>query len=305
LLGGTYSRFDVGSCASDSFYLTIRGVRVGAADIADIRSGAPTRVVEDGSRHQYRVLVPLQRTVEVELRGRLFDCHSGRGVVVSPNFSHAIRSEAGAERLWLSIDEAAVTRVASALLGAGLDCPIAFDPTIDLARPETRSLFRAVAFAVRELCDDASLFRVPRLRSELEETIVTALLLGQPHSHRDRMVRLDGQIASRDVVRAVDYIRTNLATSITLPDLVAVSGVPGRTLRQHFRRFHGMSPMGYVRKARFERARALLQHEPGLSVTEAAGRAGFDHLGRFTAGYRRCFGEAPSETAGRSAGRRH
>jgi AraC-like DNA-binding protein len=36
--------------------------------------------------------------------------------------------------------------------------------------------------------------------------------------------------------------------------------------------------------------------EPRLSVTESALRAGFDHLGRFAAGYRQRFGESPSQT---------
>ena len=39
---------------------------------------------------------------------------------------------------------------------------------------------------------------------------------------------------------------------------VAASGVPGRTLIQHFRDFKGTSPMRYLRNARYERVREPL-----------------------------------------------
>jgi transcriptional regulator GlxA family with amidase domain len=80
-------------------------------------------------------------------------------------------------------------------------------------------------------------------------------------------------------------------------DLVAVTGVAGRTLFMHFKSFKGVSPMRYARDARLRNVRqALLRADPEASVTDIALNAGFTHMGRFSVTYRRRFGESPSET---------
>ncbi len=47
----------------------------------------------------------------------------------------------------------------------------------------------------------------------------------------------------RDLKRTIDYIRAHADQAITTEDLVAVSGVAGRTLFRRFRDFTGLSPM--------------------------------------------------------------
>jgi len=85
--------------------------------------------------------------------------------------------------------------------------------------------------------------------------------------------------------------------AIGLPEIVAASGVPGRTLIQRFRDFKGTSPMRYLRAARYTKVReALCRAEPEESITEIAAYWGFTHMGRFSVGYRKRFGESPSQT---------
>jgi transcriptional regulator GlxA family with amidase domain len=67
-------------------------------------------------------------------------------------------------------------------------------------------------------------------------------------------------------------LHANLDAPLTLADLVAASGVSGRTLRHHFRHFKGMAPMAYLRRARYAEARADLLRRDGRSVTEIARR---------------------------------
>jgi hypothetical protein len=60
--------------------------------------------------------------------------------------------------------------------------------------------------------------------------VTTALLLHQPHNYSARLRRLELPVTTRDVKRAIDYIEANLDGAIGLPEIVAASGVPGRTL---------------------------------------------------------------------------
>jgi transcriptional regulator GlxA family with amidase domain len=88
-----------------------------------------------------------------------------------------------------------------------------------------------------------------------------------------------------------------LHLAITLSDITAASGIPGRTLHQHFKSHRGVSPMRYLQDARFARVREeLLRAETGENVTQIALKWGFRHLGRFAVSYRDRFGETPSQT---------
>ena len=135
--------------------------------------------------------------------------------------------------------------------------------------------------------------------SLFEQFVVGALLLlSHHHNYSDALSLPQKAISPRDVKRAIDRdIRANLDTAVTLADIVAAAGVPGRTLFKHFRAFTGMSPMNYVRTARLERIRAvLLDEQRQESIAGVAARYGFDHPGRFALEYRKRFGEKPSQT---------
>jgi adenylate cyclase len=120
-------------------------------------------------------------------------------------------------------------------------------------------------------------------------------------SDADRVVRVSGGPAPRDVRRAIEYMRRNVGRRIAMADLVAVCHVSERTLRKHFRTFIGVSPLGFLRRLRLAAVReALLKGTRGTSVTEVATLHGFTHFGRFSSQYRQCFGETPSITLGRS-----
>jgi transcriptional regulator GlxA family with amidase domain len=133
-----------------------------------------------------------------------------------------------------------------------------------------------------------------------EQFVMLGLLLAHPHNYSDKLHQSDGQLAPRDVRRAIDYIDANLDEPIGFTDITAAAGIPGRTLSQHFRRFRDTTPMHYLRDARLDKVHeALRRAEPEESIISIASRWGFLHMGRFAAVYRKRFGEAPSETLGR------
>jgi transcriptional regulator GlxA family with amidase domain len=113
--------------------------------------------------------------------------------------------------------------------------------------------------------------------------------------------------AAAGVQRAVAYIEANLRAPLTLEDIVRASGISGRGLFRHFRAALGVSPMAWLRDARFLRVREALRHaHRDDRIVEIAALWGFDHMGRFAVEYRRRFGEKPSQTrafacAGRAA----
>jgi AraC-like DNA-binding protein len=104
-----------------------------------------------------------------------------------------------------------------------------------------------------------------------------------------------------DLVRALGWLRSNLAEPIDLERLAAVAGVRPRTLETHFRTFLGTTPLGWVRRMRLARTRRELQcARADATVTSVALASGLTQLGRFAASYRAMFGETPSTTLRRS-----
>jgi AraC-like DNA-binding protein len=100
------------------------------------------------------------------------------------------------------------------------------------------------------------------------------------------------------VRQVVEHIHAHAALPLTPAGLARVADVSVRTLQETFQRHVGTTPMAYVRQVRLDRAReALLAAVPGtVTVADVARSWGFAHLGRFSAEYRRRFGERPSDT---------
>jgi AraC-like DNA-binding protein len=228
-------------------------------------------------------------------------CATRQGVVLSPTSEIATRSETGATRLSFALDSNAMAQNLAALLGTAPDASLEFAAALNLREGHGRSLARFARFAIAELKRPDTILLEPITARSFREFVTTALLLHQPHNYSERLRQLERPITLRDVKRAIDYIEANLGTAIGLPEIVAASAVPGRTLIQHFRDFRGTSPMRYLRTARYEKVReALNQAEPEESIAGIAARWGFSHMGRFSADYGRRFGEPPSATLRRA-----
>ena len=110
-----------------------------------------------------------------------------------------------------------------------------------------------------------------------------------------------GKPIPHDIRQAISYLREGIGRKISMADLARHCGVAERTLNKHFSAFLGLSPLRYSRRLRLAAVRdRLLAEATGISVTEVAQAYGFTHFGRFSAQYRRCFGEAPSATLRRA-----
>lgn len=259
--------------------------------------GAAVEIRTRPTGDDYWLLRPLRGPLEMVAGSVATMCGPGQAAVVSPALSSQFRSPRGSTRLNLRLNGSAVIRRLVALLGEPLDRPLEFAPKIDLDKGYGRSLAAHLSLAIADLERTGSILHSPIALSAFEEFILTGLLVLHPHNYTGALQRREKPAPPRDVKRAIDYIEANLGAAIGLPEIVAASGVPGRTLIQHFRDFKGTSPMRYLRAARYQKVRETLRRaEPEESITEIAARWGFSHLGRFSVEYRRRFGESPSGT---------
>jgi AraC-like DNA-binding protein len=267
-------------------------------------SAATVRVPPNRKRDDFWIHFPLRGSSEVTNASGSFTCNPARSSISSPD-GHVMRSEAASARVTLSISKATMISHLAALLGEAPLRALQFVSDLDLESPHGFRLRRQVSAALADLDEPGAEPLSPVMRGMYEQLIVTSMLLGQPNNFSAALQRLANHVAPGDVKRATEYIEAHLHLPLTLADVAKAAGVPGRTLLEHFREHRGVSPMRYMRDARFGRVRdALLAPREEQSVTQIAEAWGFSHLGRFATEYRARFGETPSETHRRGRSRR-
>ncbi|MCR9072512.1 MAG: AraC family transcriptional regulator [Alphaproteobacteria bacterium] len=107
---------------------------------------------------------------------------------------------------------------------------------------------------------------------------------------------------SRDLVRAQtarEMILRNLDGGLHLPEIARRTGMSVSTLQRVFRDCYGQTVMEFARVRRLEVARDQLERD-GLSVGEAAGRAGYSSPANFATAFHREFGYPPSQVKERA-----
>jgi AraC-like DNA-binding protein len=177
--------------------------------------------------------------------------------------------------------------------------PVASD-CLSLAVPEGQAFWRHLSFVWSEICGGAVFLQSEAATCEIERTSAALLLLAFENGAICSAADRPSENLNRSLEIAEAYVRTNLGEQITLADLVTASETSASSLLRAFRIHRGTSPMKYVKQIRLEAAqRMLLAGKTGATtVTRVAMDNGFFQLGRFSADYRRAFGELPSETLG-------
>jgi AraC-like DNA-binding protein len=131
----------------------------------------------------------------------------------------------------------------------------------------------------------------------LEQNLLTALLLGLPHTYSSLLSAAPSDVSTLRARDARIWLEEHYAEAVGVGDLARAISLGVRQLQALFAREHHTSPMEMLRDIRLERAHQLLTEGIGqhLSVTDVALRCGFSHLGRFSGSFRDRFGELPSE----------
>ena len=246
-------------------------------------------------RPYYGVTISLEGQSEFLVEGAFDVYHKGKVHLLHPDkLFDAKMGEAALKSLQLCFDPVALNSMANRLLGS--DCQnIRLMETLDLARPTVQSFVRHATFIWSEVLRAGPIVTSPLVAQESVQLLGTLLVAAADPENPESAKRSCSPPAIR---RAEDYLMDHLSGAISVADVAMAAGVSARTLSREFRRHRGTTVKEFARERRLEAAnRALLAAESGeTNVTQVALEFGFDQLGRFSADYKRAFGEFPSET---------
>jgi AraC-like DNA-binding protein len=220
------------------------------------------------------------------------------GLVFLPTEPAAVHWSTDCLQLAMKIDKDALDTELTRLLGHAPTSPLHMDLALQLRRPGIKAFLRALSYLREELEHPEGFISSPLGLAQLENTVMTSLLLSQPSNHLDELLGSTGRVVPRSLRQVVDDMEAHPDVSRTLGEYAAIAGYSARALQDAFRRTLDTTPMAYVRDVRFARVRAALAAaEPGeTTVATLLHHWGFSHAGRFSVEYRQRYGESPSQT---------
>lgn len=240
------------------------------------------------------VQMPLAGHADIHCGGQHVLSDPALASVLTPSESLRMRWSTASDQLIVRIERSALERVCAAYLGRMPNQPLRFQLAMAWRNTGWQSLIQFLADTLRHAPDTTT---HPLTACQLEQLVIGTLLMFQPHSLSDTLHQHGKPLAPRHVKVVEEYIHAHADAALTPTLLAELAGVSLRSLYAGFREHRGLSPMAYLRTVRLERVRQDLLNDATLSsVTGAALRWGFAHLGRFSAEYRRAFGECPAET---------
>lgn len=160
-----------------------------------------------------------------------------------------------------------------------------------------RSFTALARFLVEELMGPRDSGPSPVHLRRMESLVLSTLAGMVAGAQRDAGETEDLRMGSCSVGEVAVWLQRRLRRVVDFADLAAFTGLTLRSLQRSFLRHFHSTPAARLRELRLDAVReALLKPGGRKSVSEVALEFQFDHLGRFSAAYRRKFHEAPSVT---------
>lgn len=245
----------------------------------------------------FLIQMPLAGGSTVTCGGNTVVSTPARGTVPAPTERLQMTWREGSPHLLVHVPRITAEDRLRELLGHDLIAPLRFELGMDLTTPRAQSWRQLVDVAVAD-ADAEGLTMHSFLREQLEDLILTGLLMTHRHNYTDHLTKEFQPAAPRAIREAIALFEQTPERTPTLTELAAAAGVSIRSLQIGFREHIGMSPTEYLRDLRLQRVRETLRttSPDQASIADIAYTWGFNHLGRFAQLYRKRFGELPSQT---------
>ncbi len=271
----------------------VNGVRVGSFGLLFVRYGANVRVVAPPTGKRVVVAVPLGPMAVEGPTGR--SCTTTEPFALSMTGPTTMVPDALRGCIVGAVD--ATELEDSLLTSTGAAQPLRFVEPGEPSPHQTDvigSTWRGVCQHVDTLGRTNLGAAAQRLLSQM---LTSSILVGLPHSSRSYVDAAATNTVPSYVTRALEFLETNLATPMTVPQVARAVGVSVRQLNTAFQNYHGTTPTMHLRALRLARShQLLLSAGPDDTVSSIAMACGFTHFGRFSTYYAERYGCSPSET---------
>lgn len=219
---------------------------------------------------------------------------NGSASLLSPTLPTRMRWSDDCRKLIVLIERGAMQRQCEQIAGRPVGA-VEFPTAVDTTGTAGSMLMGHIRQMVAATEVDTAMFGT--YLAWLGESLGALLLTTLPHSQRAAIEVVTPAAGSAAIMRAEEWIRSNIDHSLAVADIAAAAGLSLRSLQEGIRRQRGTTLTQMIETIRLERFRSLLSDPDNRgSVTEVAGMVGLGHPGRAAAAYRLRYGETPSQT---------
>lgn len=282
-------------CVKPAFSWTVRRAHVAGINFNVGRVLNSPEYYVKGVLNRYILTFPLIGAIRARHLEHAVRAVAGRsGIIVSPERGVLLDHGEMAKSTTMVIPAATLERHLELLTGKRAKSRIEFFPMIENTNADGESVYRVARAFIHEASRPSG---SPLLHEALKDTLLTSLFTCLHHNHLDSFHARPAGPNLVSVRKAEEFVAEHLDEPLTLTVIAKEVGVSARALQMAFQARRGQSPMQFLKERRLERARQrLLRAEPGTTVAAIATSVGMDHLGRFSAEYKKLFGESPSAT---------
>ena len=280
--------------------LRVRDTRLGETTVARVAYGGKVRFVSE-RLSDFHVTLPLRgQAISSTDRLNVVATRPGEAAVFSPRTPARITWLPECEQICLKLPQRTLVEALERLLGRSVRGDLAFRMMMDL-RGQGQLPWPAVLHLVRAELDRGPSGRHPAVGQHIESLVQDALLLAQPHTYTEQLLRVTSPGPTSATHRAAELLQAHPTRAWSTVSLAAEVHMSVRSLQEGFKRDFELPPMAYLRKVRLRKAREVLaaSSPDDTTVQWVATGLGFVHLPRFAASYRAEFGENPSQTLAR------
>lgn len=237
--------------------------------------------------------VPLSGSYRVYNRDHSFEVSTQMAHLLPPDFPLVMEWSTDCVLLVIRLDASAWTENRWND-GIQRSAQTEFGSFISLDDGPFTSLGHLIDFLIEEMLSGITL-SANRHHALGVEALFTTML---SNAFRSESYVLPRHRVSPMVLRARDCLLNRLQDdTLSIDDIADELKISTRTLYRLFKTEYGSGPQAWARGIRLDQVRtALLEEGSNMSVTDAALKFGFTHLGRFSRDYRRRYGETPSST---------
>lgn len=255
--------------------------------------------VEPGHLNDFFLFqLPMEGAAEICTNNHTFMSSQNVSSAINPSEYTKMHWNRKCKKLMVQIKHEAMEERLSRILMRPIDKPILFHHEVkESENPHAGNWWRQIWSLVQELDHNLDPWRSRFLLEDLERNLMTSVLFSFNHNYMDKLRNQESSATPKHVKLVEEYILENLKNNITIEHLVEISGMSSRSIYNGFNNFRGATPMKYILQARLKKVREdLLNPMQTMSVTQIATKWNFCQLGRFSASYKKVYGEFPSET---------
>ncbi|MCG2581362.1 MAG: AraC family transcriptional regulator [Marinobacter sp.] len=269
--------------------------------VGRIEYGTDVEIEIDDLQNSYSISLPLKGSQELQTANDQAASDRANGIIISPAQPCILQMSGDCSKLLVRISRQAMEAGLEKLIHRPVSDPLVFNPHMEAAIGRASAWWRTVRHVESELRKADSLYSSAHFIRDMEQALIKGVLLSQPSNYSEAINQTVSQSLPCYLVQTVDFIRDQARENISIEDIESTAGVSRNKLYADFKKYFGAPPTAYLKRIRLEGVRQdILEDRAYENISGIAMNWGFNHLGRFSADYKKQFNESPSETLQRT-----